>query len=131
MSNLCFPDDILYHHEHTWLKVVDDMHALVGISDFAQEQLGEVAYVDLPAVNTHFSAGEEFGSVESVKAVNNLYMPVNGLVSAVNDSLDSEPSLVNTSPYEKGWMLKITLDPESGKDNLKSAAEYASLVRRG
>jgi glycine cleavage system H protein len=129
MDELVFPDGILYHPEHTWLKMLDDATALVGISDFAQQQLGEVAFVDLPAASAHFSTGEEFGVIESVKAVSSLHMPVSGTVTHVNDSLVSEPSLVNASPYEDGWMVTIVLDPGARMEHLLSGAVYAALLR--
>jgi glycine cleavage system H protein len=117
MNELVFPDGFLFHPEHVWLRVNPDGTAHVGISDFAQEQLGEVAFVDLPAPGAEFEAGAEFGTVESIKAVNSLYMPVSGKVLAVNEALADEPSLVNTAPYADGWMLHIA--PAAGDDASK------------
>ena len=131
MNTLSFPDELLYHKEHTWLKMLDDKTALVGISNFAQEQLGEVAYVDLPMAQNRFVADVEFGTVESVKAVNALYMPVSGVVMEINENLATEPSLVNASPYDKGWMLKIVPDPGADMEHLMTAAEYSAHVRSG
>jgi glycine cleavage system H protein len=128
ISELCFPDDILYHTKHTWIKMLDHTSALVGISDFAQEQLGEVAYVDLPSVEAQFSTDDAFGAVESIKAISNIYMPVNGTVIAVNNVLSSKPYLVNASPYGEGWMLKIVLAVKASKDHLKSSADYISQI---
>lgn len=129
MSELTFPEDILYHPEHTWVRIADDNTALVGISDFAQEQLGEVAFVDLPAVGSRFAAGDEFGTVESLKAVSSLYMPITGTVTAVNDALADEPTLVNTSPYGDGWMLRIALAPDAERSQLLDAPGYAALIK--
>lgn len=128
MSGLNFPADILYHPEHTWVRINDDNTADVGITDFAQEQLGEVAFVDLPAAGASFEAGTEFGTVESIKAVSSLYMPISGTVTAVNDNLSSDPSLVNTAPYGDGWMLRITVAADAGRDQLKGSAEYQAQL---
>ncbi|WP_319583578.1 glycine cleavage system protein GcvH [uncultured Pseudodesulfovibrio sp.] len=128
MSELTFPEDVLYHAEHTWVRIADDNTAVVGISDFAQEQLGEVAFVDLPAVGAAFAAGDEFGTVESIKAVSSLYMPISGTVTAINSGLEDDPSQVNTSPYGDGWMLKITVDADAEKSQLLSAADYEAQL---
>lgn len=117
MSDLTFPEGFLFHPEHTWLRVNPDGTAHVGISDFAQDQLGEVAFVDLPSVGAEFKVGDEFGTVESIKAVNSLFMPVAGKVLAVNEALSDDPSMVNTSPYNDGWMLHI--EPTSADDAAK------------
>jgi len=128
MSDLNFPEDVLYHPEHTWVRINDDNTAVVGISDFAQEQLGEVAFVDLPSVGAQYDAGSEFGTVESIKAVSSLFMPISGTVTEVNDALGSDPSLVNTSPYGDGWMLRITVSADASREQLKTAQEYAALI---
>jgi glycine cleavage system H protein len=128
MSTLLFPEDLLYHPEHTWLRLNEDGGASVGITDFAQEQLGEVAFVDLPAPGAEFAVGAEFGTVESIKAVSGLFMPVSGKVTAVNENLADEPSLVNSSPYEDGWMLQISLAPDTDREHLLKAASYRMLV---
>jgi glycine cleavage system H protein len=128
MSELTFPADVLYHPEHTWVRIADDNTAVVGISDFAQEQLGEVAFVDLPEVGAAFAAGDEFGTVESIKAVSSLYMPISGTVTAVNSGLEDDPSQVNTSPYGDGWMLSITVDADAEKSQLLSAADYEAQL---
>ena len=128
MSELTFPADALYHPEHTWVRIADDNTAVVGISDFAQEQLGEVAFVDLPAIGSPFSAGDEFGTVESIKAVSSLYMPISGTVTEINSSLEDDPSQVNTSPYGDGWMLRITVDADAEKSQLLNAADYEAQL---
>lgn len=128
MSELIFPEDLLYHQEHTWARILDDAIALVGITDFAQDQLGEVAFVDLPAVGSRFGAGEEFGTVESIKAVSSLHMPIDGTVTAINDKLESDPSLVNTAPYDDGWMLRIELDENADRTHLKNRQDYMDQV---
>lgn len=128
MSELIFPEDILYHPEHTWVRIATDGTAVVGITDFAQEQLGEVAFVDLPTYGSRFGAGEEFGTVESIKAVSSLHMPIEGIVTEVNESLGADPSLVNTSPYGDGWMLRITVAEDADRSQLKGCRDYAAQV---
>lgn len=128
MSELIFPDDILYHPEHTWVRIAADNTALVGITDFAQQQLGEVAFVDLPAVGAGFAAGQEFGTVESLKAVSSLFMPIEGTVVEVNEGLGSDPSLVNTSPYGDGWMLRISVAGDADRSQLKTGPDYQAQV---
>lgn len=129
MSELTYPADVLYHPEHTWVLINDDNTAVVGITDFAQDQLGEVAFVDLPSADDHFDAGEEFGTVESIKAVSSLYMPVSGTVTEINEGLEDAPEDVNTSPYKDGWMLRITLDADADKSQLLSSEAYAEKIK--
>ncbi|WP_320006088.1 glycine cleavage system protein GcvH [Maridesulfovibrio sp.] len=129
MSELTFPAELLYHPEHTWVLINDDNTAVVGISDFAQEQLGEVAFVDLPEAGEHFEAGEEFGSVESIKAVSNLYMPISGTVTEINEGLEDVPEDVNISPYKEGWMLRITVDEGADKSQLMNSEAYAEKIK--
>ncbi|WP_320171879.1 glycine cleavage system protein GcvH [Maridesulfovibrio sp.] len=129
MSELTFPDDILYHCEHTWVRISDDNTAVVGITDFAQDQLGEVAFVDLPSAGSGFSADEEFGTVESIKAVSSLHMPITGTVTEVNEALEDDPSLVNTSPYSDGWMLRITIAEDADKSHLLNQQDYTARLK--
>ena len=124
MSELTYPATVQYTKEHTWLRVESDGTAYVGITDFAQDQLGEVAFVDLPSAGAEFAAGAEFGTVESIKSVSALYMPINGTVIAVNDELSSAPSTVNVGPYTDGWMLHIKLADNADRSLLLSAADY-------
>lgn len=129
MCEQSFPESLLFHPEHTWLRIEEGNIAYVGISAFAQEQLGEVAYVDLPAIGSFFSGGESFGSVESLKAVNELYMPTSGKILEVNGLLSEEPSLVNTSPHTEGWMLKIEIDGEYKPDQLMDGNAYSKWTK--
>jgi glycine cleavage system H protein len=129
MSELTFPEDILYHPEHTWVRIADDNTAVVGITDFAQEQLGEVAFVDLPSAGAAFGAGDEFGTVESIKAVSSLHMPIAGTVTEVNEALGSDPSHVNTSPYGEGWMLRISIAPDADRTQLLDGPAYAAQLK--
>ena len=120
------PENLLYVASHEWARL-EDNEAVVGISDFAQEQLGDVTYVDLPTVGAQVVQGKEMGSIESVKAAGDLYSPVNGTVSAVNEALADKPELVNNSPYEDGWMVRVALStPPQG---LLDAASYSKVCK--
>lgn len=122
-----YPDDLRYDREHAWVRVEGDT-GVVGVSDFAQDQLGEVVYVDLPAAGDSVMAGEPFGEIESVKSVSELYSPVTGEVMAVNDALSDAPETVNDDPYGEGWMVKVRMSDPDEAENLMSAEEYANLV---
>ena len=116
------PDKLLYRASHEWVRV-EGKEAVIGITRYAVDQLGDVTYVDLPAVGAQIVAGKEFGSIESVKAASELYAPVSGRVIAVNETLASAPEIVNRSPYDDGWMLRVSLSAEPA--GLLSAADYA------
>lgn len=122
-----FPNDLLYTKEHEWTKV-ENSTTLVGITDYAQEQLGDVVYVELPDVGAEFSQGDSFGVVESVKAVSDLYCPLSGRVAEINEALADKPELVNQDPYREGWMIKLELFDESELDSLMTAREYEELI---
>jgi len=122
-----YPSDLKYDKEHEWVRVEGDV-AVVGISDFAQDQLGEVVYVDLPAVGDTVTAGDTFGEVESVKSVSELYSPVTGEVVKVNDELDGAPETVNEDAYGGGWMIEVKLADPSELDGLMDAAEYQDFI---
>lgn len=124
-EELNLPESLRYTGEHVWVRM-DGGEAVIGISDFAQDQLGEIAFVDLPAVGTRFEAGSDFGTVESLKSVNQLYMPIPGEVVAVNEELESTPTLVNVSPYGEGWMIRIR--PDASAESLLDAAGYRALL---
>ena len=126
--SLNYPDTLKYSKEHTWLREEGDGTAVVGISDFAQDQLGEVAFVDLPAVGASFASNGEFGTVESIKAVNALYMPIAGTILAVNEALASDPSAVNTAPYGDGWMIKIKIAEGADRGYLLAVADYKAGI---
>ncbi len=121
-----FPADLKYTKDHEWLKLSGDGSALVGITSYAQEALGDVVFVDLPEAGASFGAGEEFGTVESVKTVSELNMPAAGEVLEVNGALADHPEAVNEDPYGKGWMVKIKLAGEPA--GLLDAAAYQALV---
>lgn len=122
MSNV--PAELRYAKSHEWLKVEADGTALVGISDYAQNSLGDITFVQLPKVGTTLAAGATFGVVESVKAASDLYAPAAGTVIAVNAVLESAPETVNTAPYDGGWMLKLKLANPADAAGLLDAAAY-------
>ena len=126
MSNVL--PDLRYAKSHEWLKLERDGTATVGITDYAQNSLGDITYVQLPKVGAALKAGASFGVVESVKAASDLYAPVAGAVLAVNAALDGAPEKVNHSPFGEGWMLKLKIDDPSEADALLSADDYAKLL---
>ncbi len=126
MSNI--PADLKYAKSHEWLKVAADGTALVGITDYAQNSLGDITFVQLPKVGATLKAGETFGVVESVKAASDIYAPVAGAVLEVNKSLDANPEKVNQSPYSDGWMLKLKLANAADVSALLSADDYAKSI---
>jgi len=118
------PEDLYYAASHEWLKLGDDGIATVGISDFAQSELGDVVYIELPEVGSDVNAKDEVSVVESVKTASDIYSPVSGEIVAVNDSLDDSPESVNSGPYDEGWLFKIKLNNEAELDELLSAEDY-------
>ncbi|HEU4440004.1 MAG TPA: glycine cleavage system protein GcvH [Methylomirabilota bacterium] len=128
MANV--PAELKYTREHEWAKVEGD-RARIGITAFAQEQLGDVVFVELPKVGAKVTAMKTFGVVESVKAVSDLFAPVSGEVVEVNDALPKNPELVNSDPYGRGWMLVIRMSDPKDVDSLMSAADYQKLTADG
>ena len=124
------PDDLRYTSEHEWIRVTGGSGVRIGITDYAQDSLGDIVFVQLPEVGTAVTAGDAVGEVESTKSVSDLYAPVSGTVTARNEALDAEPELVNGEPYAGGWMLEIELDDPSAPDNLLSAEEYRELTEK-
>jgi glycine cleavage system H protein len=123
------PGDLLYTEEHEYLKKTEEANVFqVGITDYAQGELGDVVYVELPSVGDRFSRMDVFGTVEAVKAVSDLYSPISGEIVAVNDSLADDPAQVNSDPYGSGWMLKMRVTEESELDALLGAAEYEKII---
>jgi glycine cleavage system H protein len=118
------PGDLKYATSHEWARILDDNVIEVGISDYAQESLGDVVYVELPEIGLAVAAGDECCAVESVKAASDIYAPVSGEVVAINEELDGEPELLNESPYENGWMFRIKASDMSELDELLSADDY-------
>ncbi len=124
---MAHPSDRVYSNEHEWV-IVDGDKATIGISSFAQDQLGEVVYVDLPSAGDSISAGDTFGEIESVKSVSELFAPVTGEILEVNDALSDSPETVNQDPHGAGWMVKVKLDDASEIDGLMSAEEYDAFL---
>ncbi len=122
------PENLHYSKDHEWVRVEGDI-AVIGITDHAQEQLGDVVYVELPKPGEEFAANESFGSVESVKAVSEVFTPVSGTVAEVNGSLNDEPEKVNQDPYNDGWMLKMKMSSAGEVDSLLTAAEYEDFTK--
>src|SRR5690349_12990461 len=123
-----FPSELKYTKDHEWVKLVDDKTALVGITDYAQRELGDIVFVDVPTVGKTLNAEDTFGTVEAVKTVSDLFLPVNGQVVEVNPALSNNPELVNTDPYGEGWMVKIELANAEDVNTLLSAEAYEELV---
>ena len=126
MANV--PEDLHYSKDHEWVRVEGDT-AIVGITDYAQDSLGDVVYVELPKVGDQFAANESFGSVESVKAVSEVFSPVSGEISAINESLSDEPEKVNEDSYGDGWMIRVKMSNPGEVDSLLSAAEYEDFTK--
>ena len=123
------PNDLLFTEEHEWVRKTDDSDVVeVGITDYAQGELGDVVFVELPKVGASFGAHDVFGTIEAVKAVSELFSPLAGEVSAVNDALDREPGVVNSDPYGSGWMLRMRIKRASDLDQLLGPEEYAKHI---
>ena len=122
-----FPAELKYTKDHEWVKLEGNV-ATIGITEFAQGELGDIVYVDINSVGKEVSQEAVFGTVEAVKTVSDLFMPVAGTVTEFNKALDSEPELVNSDPYGAGWMVKVTVSNVSDLDGLLSAEDYKSLV---
>jgi glycine cleavage system H protein len=125
-----YPDDVKYTEQHEWARL-DGNHVWVGITDFAQDALGDVVYVDIPEVGTEVRAGEPFGEVESTKSVSDVYAPVTGTVTARNDALVDSPELVNRDPFGDGWMVTIEASDTSELDRLLTASAYREVAEKG
>ncbi|MBF0211189.1 MAG: glycine cleavage system protein GcvH [Desulfamplus sp.] len=128
ITELNLPENLKYSDSHEWAGVEGDV-VTIGIDDYAQDQLGEVVFVEVPEVGANYSKGEQFGTVESVKAVSEIYTPVSGEIVAVNEALADSPELVNNSPYENGWIIKIKADNISELDTLKDKASYLEMLK--
>ncbi len=121
------PSELKYSKDHEWVRVEGDV-AFVGITDFAQGQLGDIVFVDVPSVGETLSQHEVFGTIEAVKTVSDAFLPVGGEVLEFNEALDADPALVNKDPYGEGWMVKVKMSDPAQLDTLLSAAEYEALI---
>lgn len=122
------PSDLKFTNDHEWLRLEEDGSMRIGITDHAQSALGDVTFVDLPGAGDQFSAGDSFGVVESVKAVSDLYMPVDGEILEVNEGVADGPEAVNQDPYGDGWLVRIKPDESASTDNLLSPSDYEVLL---
>jgi glycine cleavage system H protein len=122
-----FPENVKYTNDHEWIRVEGDV-AFVGITDYAQDQLGEIVYVDVTSEGESFEKEEVFGSIEAVKTVSDLLMPVAGEVLEVNAALEDQPELVNSDPYDEGWIIKISLSDATQLDELLDSKEYQDFI---
>ena len=122
-----FPAELKYTKDHEWIRV-EGNEAYIGITDFAQRELGDIVYIDIPSVGSEVNKEEVFGTVEAVKTVSDLFMPVTATINEVNALLDSQPELVNTDPYGDGWMVKVTLANAAEAEGLLSAEDYQKLI---
>ena len=124
---MSIPANLKYTKDHEWILIEGDT-ATVGITDFAQKELGDIVYVDIPAIGKSLNADEVFGTVEAVKTVSDLFLPVAATILEINDQLEKKPELVNTDPYGEGWMIKMTVDNPADVEKLMTAEAYTSLV---
>ncbi|HVX50041.1 MAG TPA: glycine cleavage system protein GcvH [Chitinophagaceae bacterium] len=125
---MSFPSELKYTKDHEWIKIVDGNTALVGITSFAQGELGDIVYVDITTVGKSLKAEDIFGTVEAVKTVSDLFLPVDATIAEVNSALEQHPELVNSDPYGEGWMVKITVSNPADLDGLMDADAYEKLV---
>ena len=124
---MSIPKELRYSEDHEWIKV-EGNKVRIGITEFAQSELGDIVFMELPEVGDEITLGESFGSVESVKTVSELNAPISGKIVEINEELGDEPQFVNESPYEKGWMIVVELSDESQIDNLLSAEKYEEMI---
>ncbi|MBD3325476.1 glycine cleavage system protein GcvH [candidate division KSB3 bacterium] len=129
LSTFNFPDGLLYTKDHEWARS-DGEKVVIGITDYAQDQLGDIVFVDLPEPGDTFDKGDEFGTVESVKAVSEIYLPIGGEVLAVNSDLEDSSELVNEDPYQKGWMVEVQPSDPSELDDLMDKEAYLEFVKQ-
>ncbi len=121
------PEDLKYHKEHTWVRL-SGKKAIIGITDYAQEQLGDIVYIDLPEVDSEVEANAEMAEIESTKATSSVIAPVTGVVIEVNEDLAESPEIINEDPYGKGWIAKVEIEDPSELDELMDAGEYARFI---
>lgn len=123
-----FPDELKYTKDHEWIRIENGNHGTIGITDFAQRELGDIVYVEINTEGEEIKQGNVFGTVEAVKTVSDLFMPITGKVLEFNEELEDEPELVNSEPYDGGWMIKIEITDQSQIESLLSVAEYKKLI---
>ncbi|MBX2921803.1 MAG: glycine cleavage system protein GcvH [Chitinophagaceae bacterium] len=123
-----FPENLRYTKEHEWVRLEDGGIAVIGITEFAQSELGDIVYVEIETKDQHLAAASVFGTVEAVKTVSDLFLPVAGTVIEINSGLNNSPELVNSDPYGEGWMIKVKVDSPADVETLMTAGAYAELV---
>ncbi len=123
-----FPENLRYTKDHEWVRLEGDI-AIVGVTEFAQSELGDIVYVEIETKDQHLAADSVFGTIEAVKTVSDLFLPVSGTIIEINPELNNKPELVNTDPYGEGWMIKVKVDSGSGIESLLTAGAYAALVQ--
>ena len=121
------PENLLYTSEHEWIKI-DGEIATIGITDFAQSELGDIIFLEFPDLNSVFNKGDIFGTIEAVKTVSDLYMPIDGEICEINDTLNDSPEKVNEDPYKDGWMVKVKIDKSVSLDGLLDSNQYNQLI---
>ena len=121
------PNNLMYTSEHEWVKIEDNI-ATIGITDFAQSELGDIIFLEFPEIDESFEEGDVFGTIEAVKTVSDLFMPISGKILEVNEDLNDVPENVNESPYESGWMVKVQLNDNSSTDSLLNSESYLKLI---
>ena len=124
---MILPNHLLYTKEHEWIEFKDDL-AIVGITDYAQSQLGDVIFVEFPEIGANLDIGSSFGEIEAVKTVSDLFAPISGNVISINDEIENTPDLVNTDPYGEGWLIKISPTKNEQKEELMDADEYKKFI---
>ena len=124
---MTFPDDLRYTKEHEWIRIDGDT-ATIGITDFAQRELGDIVFIELEPEGTTLDKDEVFGTVEAVKTVSELFMPVSGTITAINEELEASPEQVNGDPYESGWMIKVSVSEPDELDDLMDASAYSEMA---
>lgn len=122
-----FPSELKYTKDHEWVRLEGE-HAIVGITEFAQRELGDIVFVDITSVDEEVASNEVFGTIEAVKTVSDLFMPLEGTILSVNEKLDASPELVNQDPYGEGWMVRVKVNNPSDFETLLSAAQYQEIV---
>ena len=127
MANV--PANLKYSNDHEWCRVEGDV-AVIGITDYAQSQLGDIVFVDIPTEGEELAAGDVFGTIEAVKTVSDAFLPVSGVIEEVNPAIDADPALVNSDPYGEGWMVKVKMSNPAEVDGLLTAEQYTALISK-
>ena len=124
---MTFPDNLLYTKDHEWVKVEGDI-CIIGVTDFAQKELGDIVYIEVETISETLSKDEVFGTIEAVKTVSDLFLPMSGEIVELNENIEDDPELVNSSPYNEGWIIKLSFSDLKEKDSLLSSEQYQELI---